>query len=296
MKTKFFMNGLGAKLALAVVALVGGMFASCSQEDLSTTFKPAPAVIDFNVKVVDALTTNVITDATITGAETITAEAGYAGGQVTVTATKNGASASETVTVNPLKAGGKATYNVTLILSDDFDFVKVSETTTPSVAYSLPYAHGSSHAFDHSGSGWFENPTEFIADITVDYVNVDKAETTGFTLANWLSETQQEGLTVLFESKALNYDKSEAKKFEYQASAWSWSRAAATTTTVEALYNIVTKVSGEKAGEYTITTTSTAIEPEEKADPNHASHYVAHQGTHDAHGGHNYGGGIVTED
>lgn len=290
------MNGLGAKLALAVVALVGGMFASCSQEDLNTTFKPAPAVIDFNVKVVDALTTNVITDATITGAETITAEAGYAGGQVTVTATKNEATASETITVNPLKAGGKATYNVTLILSDDFDFVKVSETSTETVAYSLPYVHGSTHAFDHSGSGWFENPTEFIADITVDYVNVDKAETTGFTLANWLSETQQEGLTVLFESKALNYDKSESKKFEYQASAWSWSRAKATTTETEAVWNIVTKVSGEKAGEYTITTTSTAIEPEEKADPNHASHYVQHGGSHSAHGANNYGGGIVTED
>lgn len=289
------MNGLGAKLALAVVALVGGMFASCSQEDLSTTFKPAPAVIDFNVKVVDALTTNVITDATITGAETITAEAGYAGGQVTVTATKNGASASETVTVNPLKAGGKATYNVTLILSDDFDFVKVSETPTATVDYSLPYAHDG-HSFDHSGSGWFENPTEFIADITVDYKNVDKAATSALKLESWLSETQVKGLTDLFESKALNYDKSEAKKFEYQASAWSWSRAVATTTETEAVWNILTKVSGEKAGEYTITTTSTAIVSEEQADPNHASHYVPGHGAHDAHGAHNAGGGIVVAD
>lgn len=293
MKTKFFMNGLGAKLALAVVALVGGMFASCSQEDLSTTFKPAPAVIDFNVKVVDALTTNVITDATVTGAETITAEAGYAGGPVTITATKNGASASETVQVNPLKAGGKAIYNVTLILSDDFDFVKVSEESTLSApVYSLPYAHDG-HSLDHSGSGWFENPTEFIADITVDYVNVNKTATSDLSLANWLSETQQEGLTVLVE--ALNADESKAEQFKYQASAWSWSRAAAVTTYNVALYNIVTKVSGEKAGEYTLTTTSTAVSAEEKADPNHASHYHAGHG-HDAHGGNNAGGGIVIAD
>lgn len=294
MKTKFFMNGLSAKLALAVVALVGGMFASCSQEDLSTTFKPAPAVIDFNVKVVDALTTNVITDATITGAETITAEAGYAGGQVTIGASKNGVSASETVTVNPLKAGGKATYNVTLILSDDFDFVKVSEASNESApVYSLPYAHGTTHAFDHSGSGWFENPTEFIADITVDYVNVNKTTTSDLSLANWLSETQQEGLTALVE--ALNADESKAEQFKYKASAWSWSRAAAVTTTIKGLYNIVTKVSGEKAGEYTLNTTSTAINAAEKADPNHASHYVHGHGQ-DAHGANNAGGGIVIAD
>ena len=91
-----FLKGLGAKLALAVVAF-GAVLTSCTKEEFNVDFKPSNAQIYFAPTVIDAATNSVVTDATVTGADAITGTPAIAAGSVTITAEKNGVKGSATM-------------------------------------------------------------------------------------------------------------------------------------------------------------------------------------------------------
>ena len=70
MKKTNFLKGLGAKLALALVAF-SAVFTSCTKEEFNVEYKANNAQIIFNPVVIDAATKSIITNAILTGAEPI---------------------------------------------------------------------------------------------------------------------------------------------------------------------------------------------------------------------------------
>ena len=124
MKKTNFLNGLGAKLALAVVAL-GAMLTSCEKEEMNIIVEKSNAKIYFTPSVIDPVSIATVnadfggTDAAIEGNPDIAA------GSRTITATvAGGATGSTTVNYGAVSAGSTVAYSPIIILNNGlFKFV-----------------------------------------------------------------------------------------------------------------------------------------------------------------------------
>lgn len=133
MKKNKILNGLGTKLALAVVALTSSLFTSCEKEDFNATFEGDAAKAIIAVAAYDAETGNELTPSTIsatgTGVEctvsgkeiTVKPASGkdIAATTVKVTVECNGKTGTGTVKIDNLKAGSVGNYSITFLVGKD---------------------------------------------------------------------------------------------------------------------------------------------------------------------------------
>lgn len=122
-KNKIF-NGLGAKLALAVMALTSSLFTSCEKEDFNATFeteaaKAIIAVSAYDAESGDALTPTIISTSagTASGTEvTIVGNKDIAKQTVTVKIQCNDLEGEGIVEIPALKAGSVGHYSITFLV------------------------------------------------------------------------------------------------------------------------------------------------------------------------------------
>ena len=296
MKTKFFMNGFCAKLALAVVALAGGMFTSCTQEELSTTFQPGPAVVTVNATAIDALTKT-------TKTETTSFE--YANGLTTtktetVSVTLGAKTVTGTVDIQPILPGGRASYNVVLFVDDEITYdTKMNDPVFgDKVYFDNSAAHGYGHYYGH-GTGeelttWVKNENDYLLKYDLTYPVYDGAK---FLENTWNDKGVVDLQTVkaYIEKECAGYTKTE-KKMECTASAWSLYTAWAVVGTQIVDVTLKSKETGEELGSFSVETKLTVAQFDDTAIPGHESHYHYGHGSSTHHGGANAGGGIVIAD
>lgn len=292
--------------SLAAVVLAGCMFTSCEKEDLSATFQAGPAEVTLDVDVFDALSgTDVTSKATIavSNAEFVangTAQfaTGVKAQTITVTATLGDATATAEVAINATKVGGKANYNVKMVVADGLKFSTTKVGTSEETAYAKFENLGHDATHTHDGiTGWFTNATEYFQPYTVKYEVVESAfknfseleKTAIFSnLDAVYTEAIQSAYTNLVNTKAT----SETATLESKASAWSYFNVFVTVTTTNYKWTATTKNSEELVATFTYDAiSSTEAETVEIAHPSHAGHYQHGHGH--GHGNNtNAGGGI----
>ncbi|MDO4165630.1 MAG: DUF3869 domain-containing protein [Bacteroides sp.] len=278
MKKIKFLNG---KFLYAVIALAGSLLlASCEREDLDATFDAGPAVINFNVTVIDVLSGDVTSEAIITGADAISATGGYDGGTVTITATYDGVSASQTVEVASLKAGGQATYNVLIVLSSTYEITLEQVEKTDSIGTLGEASHS------HNGDTWCLNDNDYILTWNLTYTVYNQSEVTDV-------EVVDDAFDYSALETAFTYNYNEEATLKVQVSAWAYYKVWTTKTVTTAKYKISRSGGSELCTLTVESTTSTSAQYQETA---FNSHYEYGHG-HGTHGGSdNAGGGIVYSD
>lgn len=293
MRKKNFLNGVGAKLALAVVALTSTMLTSCEKENFNVNFEPNAAVVYINPTVIDAATnTNVTSKATFEPANlTITGNKNISEQDVTVKATVGDVTGEVTVHVVAVNAGSVVSYSPVILLSSKFsyDAVTGSAKKDPNSVETVIGTAAASKAINHDGTEWQENATEYMINFTASW---DLVKTTtlvskeGINVPSVdLEKVMKEGFEVTSKGSA-----------KLQASAWSMYTAEYTLQGYTEVYNITSKASGESVGSATFLNPIYQVTAKtlEKAHPSHAGHY---QHGHGAHGdGSNAGGGIILAD
>ena len=281
MRKTNFLSSLGTKLALAAIVLVSSMFTSCEKEDFDATFEPGDAIVTLNVKVTDMNDGDVTNEATITvtGALTKIGETpfpdGFKGGEVNINAAYKGGEENTTITLPELKAGGKANYNVSIIISrGDIKIEKVSTEDDVIKSELLDYTHTSA-----DGKTWWENASEYILLSSINYTLYNEQTAT--------TDVNNDVVTTFI--NALTFNNTEETSLEIKASAWSLYRAWMTVHTSTTVYKVTRGT--EELGTITVDAKyGTAAQYEETAHPNHAGDY------HNGHGHgstSNAGGGIV---
>lgn len=284
----------------SVAALVlGCMFTSCEKEELNATFSPKGAEITINAEAFDGLTGKKIDNAqfvadkfqdAINTTKTMNQGESIEATTVTITAVYNGVeSAPVKLEIKGLKAGGKAEYNVTLIISDELTFTYEDATiATKSVWAVSEELHNVTHSHD-GNNNWFQNVSDYFQPYTFDvtYAKVSKvseinwvgeknnAEAVENTRNNWVEKI---GVTTTF-------------KYTGKASAWSYFNAKATYNVVERTYTVSTKVTEETIATFVITMVADVnVTPDEFPAYGHEDHY--HGKGHGHGGASNAGGGI----
>ena len=287
MKKIKFLNGIRAMFAVAAIVSAGSLFTACEQEEFTATFEPGPAEVTLNVTVLEPLEGVVTENATIevsgklTQTGTTSFESGYAGGNVTVKATYNGATAEETISTNALKKGGAATYNVTLVVSaGEVVVTSTTVTGTPVESSLLAPTH------DHAGKSWWENASEYILITDITYPLYNEQEIVKIEVSDKVDVSN------FVSNLAFNY--TEEATLTITVSAWALYRAWTTYIPSTTTYKFSYKDSGEDLGYIEVAAKrSTIAQPEEVAHPSHAGHY------HYGHGhgySENAGGGIISFD
>lgn len=284
----------------SVAALVlGCMFTSCEKEELNATFSPKGAEITINAEAFDGLTGKKIDNAqfvadkfqdAINTTKTMNQGESIEATTVTIKAVYNGVeSAPVKLEIKELKAGGKAEYNVTLIISDELTFTYEDATiATKSVWAVSEELHNVTHSHD-GNDNWFQNVSDYFQPYTFDvtYARVSKvseinwvgeknnAEAVENTRNNWVEKI---GVTTTF-------------KYTGKASAWSYFNAKATYNVVERTYTVSTKVTEETIATFVITMVADVyVTPDEFPAYGHEDHY--HGKGHGHGGASNAGGGI----
>lgn len=286
MKKNNFLSGIGAKLALAVVALTTTMFTSCSNEDIQIDVKPVNARAEIN-PVVFANGVDVTKSATISFSDNSNGKyeaSSIDAKTVTVTASYEGMTGSVDVNVPAVSAGKFWSQSAVIALnytSEQFDSQAVEgsqkeqkEVTSEDVIYNNPTDY------------WF-------------YVPVKYTQTTGVKLVTYNVNVANQELVDFIKAQAQPITKKEATQ-DFPVYAHSRMIAHILTTTVETTYNVVLK---SRAGEtvlatYTLKTINSAIDGESDAViPGHGHAPAGHGHGHNAHGAdENAGGGIVIPD
>ena len=288
------------KKYFSLIALVG-VFAACQPENLTTAFEVAPAEVTITAKVVDILTGEDVTAAaTITSETTLVGTPALAAQDYTVSATYKEGKGSATIHINALRAGGKANYNVIIPVPGDIldyeidaDFEKVGEKTD------YLYLAGADMHYD--GSFWAQNASEFILKDSCTYPDWEGTWTFDEESAELL-EPSFESDAVIWLSAFYDEQTEVEKTFDFSASAWSLYQVVCAVTTTEYLIKITaTPKPGTDAhvvGDNGVIATAkavakqSAIDSDECAHPDHASHYIYHHG-HGEKPGPNAGGGLV---
>ena len=293
--------------SVAAVVLAGCMFTSCEKEDLSATFQAGPAEVTLDVDVFDALSgSDVTSKATITvsNAEfTANGTAQFATGvkaqTITVTATLCEGTATADVAINATKVGGKANYNVKLVVADGLKFTTSTLGTSEKTEYAKFEGLGHDATHTHDGiTGWFTNATDYFQPYTVKYEVVESAYTNFGELEKTAIYSNLDG--VYAEAIQAAYDNilntkatSETVTFESKASAWSYFNVFVTVTTTNYKWTAATKNSEEVVATFTYDAiSSTEAESVEIAHPSHAGHYQPGHG-HGYGNNSNAGGGII---
>lgn len=302
MNKKNFLCGLGAKLALAAVALTTITFTSCEKEDFSIEVIKNPAKVTLNTTVMYFNEIGASSD--VTSKATIT----YNGGtnnifvgtdaqldlnqEVEVKAEYKGVSKTEKVKV-VATANQTFTQNVTIFLVDnELEIVSNVKNKSENKQWSKP-ANG--HGYTHDGQVWNENPNSFYVIITGTYKAVDKQTIKGEpTYASNVDEkftTLAKGVVA-----GMQWNKENETEYEFKASAYSIFHAWYTTTTENIDYSILVSETKEVVATFNADKISTSgIDWEEKAHPNHAGHYQPGHG-HGHGDASNAGGGIIFAD
>ena len=295
MKKTNFLKGLAA-------VVLGCMFTSCEKEDLNATFSPRGAQITINAEAYDGLTGKKIDGAqfiadkfqdAINTTKTLEQGKGIEATTVTIKAVYNNVeSAPVTLNIKNLVAGGKAEYNVTLIISDELTFTYVDKTTATKTVWAISNElHSVSHSHD-GNSNWFQNLSDYYQEYTFD---VTYSPVTAVSNINWVGEKNNaEAIEIIRNNWVEKIGKTTSFKFEGKASAWSYFNAKATYNVVERTYTVSTKVTEETIATFSISMVAdVAVTPYEYAAYGHEGHYHYGHGHGHGHGNNsNAGGGI----
>ncbi|MBQ3191069.1 MAG: DUF3869 domain-containing protein [Bacteroides sp] len=269
MKKTNYLKGLGAKLALAVVAL-GAAFTSCTKEEINFEVKPNNAKIYFNPTVIDPVSVATV-NATITGAEAIEGNPSIAAGSRVINATANGgATGSTTVNYDAVQAGSTVTYSPIIILNDGlFTFVETSSKIVSTVTKKGNVNNGHSH----NGSEWYLNASDYSAKFTAAWDETAQTSVKNVVINNAKAESYINALIKAVEAKGSE---------TYEVAAWEMISTLFTISTSETTYNIVSTVDGTVVGQVTVVNPLAKVEVKEvrSAIPGHESHY---------HAGHSHG-------
>ena len=278
MKKTNYLKGLGAKLALAVVAF-GAAFTSCTEEDFNINVQPNNAKVIFNPTAIDPVSVAIV-NATFTGAEAIEGNPSIAAGSRTITATVNGgATGSATVNYEAVQAGSTVTYSPVIILSDGlFTFTETDSKIVSSVTKNGNVNNGHSH----NGTNWFLNASDYSGKFTAEWNESAKTSIKNVVINNAKAESYIDALI-----QAVNVKGSET----YEVAAWEMISTIFTISTSETTYNIVSTVDGTVVGQVTVVNPLAKVEVKEvrSAIPGHEGHY--HYG-HSHGAGDNAGGGM----
>ena len=278
MKKTNYLKGLGAKLALAVVAF-GAAFTSCTEEDFNINVQPNNAKVIFNPTAIDPVSVATV-NATFTGAEAIEGNPSIAAGSRTITATVNGgATGSSTVNYEAVQAGSTVTYSPVIILSDGlFTFTETDSKIVSSVTKNGNVNNGHSH----NGTNWFLNASDYSGKFTAEWNESAKTSIKNVVINNAKAESYIDALI-----QAVNVKGSET----YEVAAWEMISTIFTISTSETTYNIVSTVDGTVVGQVTVVNPLAKVEVKEvrSAIPGHEGHY--HYG-HSHGAGDNAGGGM----
>lgn len=278
MKKTNYLKGLGAKLALAVVAF-GAAFTSCTEEDFNINVQPNNAKVIFNPTAIDPVSVATV-NATFTGAEAIEGNPSIAAGSRTITATVNGgATGSATVNYEAVQAGSTVTYSPVIILSDGlFTFTETDSKIVSSVTKNGNVNNGHSH----NGTSWFLNASDYSGKFTAEWNESAKTSIKNVVINNAKAESYIDALI-----QAVNVKGSET----YEVAAWEMISTIFTISTSETTYNIVSTIDGTVVGQVTVVNPLAKVEVKEvrSAIPGHEGHY--HYG-HSHGAGDNAGGGM----
>lgn len=284
MKKNNFLNGLTAKIALAVVALTTTMFTSCSNEDIEIDVTPvnAKAII---TPVVFANGQDVTTSANITYS---TGNGTYEGTTiaaqtVTVTATYNNLTGSTTVDIPTLTAAQVWTKTAIIILSyssEDLEAIE-GESTTKTETISKEYT--------------YDNPSDYWYEVPVTYTQKNDSKVVSSTI-----NTTDKAVKELIDSYNIPIKEEKITK-EYPV--YAHSRLAVKvesvikTTTYTILQKTRTRANETVLATFIVEETTTAVKADgNKEIPGHG-HAPAGHGHGHAHGGSdNAGGGIIIAD
>lgn len=312
MKKTNFLSSLGAKLALAAVVLTSTMFTSCSKEDFSATFKPSPAEVTINVQVIDALSQlDKTSEATINvpnfnevgnGKFTASYPTGVTAQTIAITATlgTNG-SASYELPINATKAGGKATYNVKMVVADGLVIETIAGESISETIYAGEFNHeyvGHDAVYTHEGTtGWFTNATDYYLPFSFDYdvIKNKYSEVSDVTYEAWaesnLDDAQKTAIKAAHDAVKSATAEVEKATLKGKISAWSYFNMYATYTTTDYTCTAKTINSEDVAATFSYKGhNSTKAEYTEIAHPEYSHKYIHGHG----HGGaSNAGGGIV---
>ena len=296
MKKTNFLKGLAA-------VVLGCMFTSCEKEDLNATFTPRGAEITINAEAYDGLTGKKIDGAqfvadkfqdAINTTKQMETGKGIEATTVTIKAVYNNVeSAPVTLNIKNLVAGGKAEYNVTLIISDELTFSYEDKTTdTKTVWAASNELHSVTHA--HNGnSNWFQNLSDYCQEYTF---NVTYSPVTAVSNINWFGEKNNaEAIEIIRNNWVEKIGETTSFKFEGKASAWSFFNAKATYNVVERTYTVSTKVTEDTIATFTISMVAdVVVTPYEYAAFGHEGHYQFGHGHSHGHGNNNNAGGGIS--
>ena len=272
----------------------------------------------FNVKVkalvADGLNAvkldDVTTDVTLSGAATGTGSSasaikltfanGYAGGNVTASATYGGETGTATIATTELKAGGKASYDILVVVGTRVEledktvvFEKTSEGTIEKLTTYLEHTKG---YYQHDGySNWIENASEYILTIDVNYQVVNYQKLASKEIKNDVADALINSFV-----NAMSYgDPAGTTATEtLMFSAWSVYQVWVDyTKTTGVTYKFSYEETGEELGTVVFDSAfGTSLQFDEKSHPGHSHFYHFGHG-HGAHGDSaNSGGGIVLPD
>ena len=283
MRKTNFLKGLGAKLALAVVAF-GAVLTSCTKEEFNVDFKPSNAQIYFAPTVIDAATNSVVTDATVTGADAITGTPAIAAGSVTITAEKNGVKGSATIQYGAVPAGSVATYSPVILLSSDFD-LKYDEEDVTKLGTEVKYGKGE-EGHSHDGKVFNSNASDYFMPFS-----------TSFTFTGKLRDVELNASVTSVELNAYaaslkDKESSFEAKLEGKASAWAYYTAKAEITSAKIVADVKSKATGATVGTISFVNPvyNVVLTKYEIAHPSHAHNYEHGHGHGDSA---NAGGGIT---
>lgn len=271
MKKTNYLKGLGAKLALAVVAF-GAAFTSCTEEDFNINVQPNNAKVIFNPTAIDPVSVATV-NATFTGAEAIEGNPSIAAGSRTITATANGgATGSATVNYDAVQAGSTVTYSPVIILSDGlFTFTETASKIVSSVTKNGNVNHGHSH----NGSNWYLNASDYSAKFTAEWNEsvqtiVKSKEIYNTKAAEYINSLN---LTTIITSNGSE---------THEVAAWEMVSTIYTISTSETTYDIVSTIDNTVVGKITLINPLAEVKVEVKrsAIPGHENHY---------HAGHSHG-------
>lgn len=301
MNKKNFLCGLGAKLALAVVALTTVTFTSCEKEDFSIEVIKNPAKVTFNVDVlyisengmtpVDAnVTFNGNTNNVIEGNQTQP----DLNTEVEIVAEYKGERASKKVAINQ-SANTIATQNVTLIISAT-DLVVSYEDGKPVTSDPIWGAPQNGHGYTHDGHVWNENDNEYFVIIKG---NFPVYNCVTFTDADIVKTAEAANVNQDKLNSIINGLKKESVttgEYNFTVSAYCIFAAYYTKNTTDRVYTIENKTNKQKIATINAKAiTSNEAKLEEKPHPNHVGHYQHGHGN--GHGdASNAGGGIIFAD
>ena len=271
MKKTNYLKGLGAKLALAVVAF-GAVLASCTKEEINIDIKPNNAKIYFHPTVIDPISVSTV-NATITGAEAIEGNPSIAAGSRTITATANGgATGSTTVNYEAVQANSTVTYSPIIILSDGlFNYVETGSKIVSSTTKNGNINNGHSH----NGSEWYLNAQDYSAKFTAEWNESAKTIVKS-------KEIYDEKAADYINALDLTAEVSNKGSETFEVAAWEMVSTTYTISTAEVTYDIVSTTTGKVVGKITLVNplADVKVEVKRSAIPGHENHY---------HAGHSHG-------